>query len=203
MRKFKSCEIVMAGLAVVLTSPIGFGEIIRPESSLIIAQPGETFSVRYFLAESQIPLFGYSLDFNILSDPGSLGSVAINADVSNFFDQQNLFTAGGLMRDPLTSVILSDGLGGIFLSTNASILASVTAESGVNDALAELVFEVGADALGDFTIALGDGSVLSDSFGNSVGFTSESLTVRIVPGPGSAFAVLLALGFAPSRRRRN
>jgi hypothetical protein len=203
MLKIQSHEVVAALIAVGFATHSGMAEVIRPDSSLIIVQPGESFSIRYLLAESQTPLFGYSLDLNVSTDSRSVGSVSINADASSFFDQRNLFTAGGLSRDPLTSLILSDGFGGVFVSSNASTWSSVTAETGVNDALAELVFEVSADAFGDFTFALGGGSVLSDRFGNSVGFSSESLTVRIVPAPGPTLALLLGVAVARSRRRRN
>lgn len=188
-----------AGLAALGALPASAG-VVRPEVSLLEARPGETVRVLWLVEDIDTPLFGYSLGVARLgADPDAVGNIAIDAAATNFYEPRNLITAGGGGLHPLFTVIAPDGSGGIFLSTNTADFSTVLPVSGVNDVLAELVFEVGLDALGVFEFGLGPISALSDGAGFPVGFDRGTLTILVVPAPWGL--ALLGLGLGAPRRR--
>lgn len=196
-------KLVIAGLITTTTS-LACAEVIRPESEVLVVQAGTEVSVLWMLEQSSVPLFGYSLDLNIVPDVGEVrqGSVAVSTDLTNFFDSQNLISAGGGTRDSFFSVILPDATGGVFLSTNASDSQSAfVAELGVNDVLAEMIFDISADAQGTFVFELGNATALSDADGIAVGFSAVSLSIVVVPAPCSLHLACLLFGFTRIRRR--
>lgn len=194
-------RVLGAGLAAAVLGalPASAG-VARPEVSLLEARPGETVRVLWLVEGIETPLFGYSLGVARLgADPDAVGNIAIDAAATNFFEPRNLITAGGGSLHPLFTVIAPDGSGGIFLSTNTADFSTVLPVAGVNDVLAELVFEVGLDALGVFEFGLGPISALSDGAGFPVGFDGGTLTILVVPTPWGL--ALLGLGLGAQRRR--
>ncbi|MCA9276993.1 MAG: hypothetical protein KDA29_13300 [Phycisphaerales bacterium] len=195
-------KIIQYGLIASATS-IACAEVIRPELEVLVVQAGTEVSVLWKLEQSSIPLFGYSLDLNIVPDAGGVrqGSVAVNTERTNFFDSQNLISAGGGTRDSFFSVILPDATGGAFLSTNASDTNSAfVAELGVNDVLAEMYFDISADAEGTFVFELGNATALSDADGIAVGFSAVSLSIVVVPAPSTLPMACLLFGYTRVRR---
>jgi hypothetical protein len=176
------------------------GGLIHPGQTMLEVLPGSQVRVLWIVDDVSAPLFGYSLDLNLVSS--GLGSVTANDSESNFFESRNLIVAGGRELDPLFSVINSDGLGGLFLSTNTSDFSSVIATSGVNDVLAEIVFDVSEDASGEFVFDLASGTALSDSDGFPVAFDQVALSIHVVPAPLSALPIG-AVGLLSIRRRRS
>ena len=131
---------------------------------------GQTESMLFLLRLNTTPLFGYSLDIDIVPAAGATGSVTVNVGLTNFFEVRNLITAGGAELDPLFSVILDTGDGGVFVSANTADGSTVLAVDDVNDVLVQVFFEASPDAGGDFMIELGPGSALSDGSGFAVPF---------------------------------
>jgi hypothetical protein len=193
----------LAGIVTAFTVTAAVADIVRPASDTIDALPGSQVSVLWMIETSTAPLFGYSLDLNLLADVSGTrtGSTVINTDASNFFDQKNLITAGGGTRDQIFSVMLGDGSGGAFISTNSNDGSVFMAEAGVNDVLAEIVFDISADASGVFVFDLGPGSALSDANGFPVDFTGIGLELNVVPSPGALS--LPCVAFLAARRRRD
>ncbi len=155
-------------------------ERIIVEAPIITAFPGQTVSVLFLLRDNTTPLSGYTVDLDIVADAGAVGTVTANVGLTNFFDQQNLITAGGATRDPLFSVIGENGTGGVSVTTFTDDFSSVLATDDVNDVLAQVFFDVPSDALGDFTIQLGSSSTLVDGIGASVTFTLTPGTIRVL-----------------------
>jgi len=172
--------------------------MILPETPSIVTTPGQSVSVLWLIEDVQTPLFGYSLD---IDTTGPTGGVSIDTDATNFFADRNLILAGGFELDPLFSLIQSDGMGGAFISTNTADGSTVLPTPGVNDVLAEVVFDVSSDALGDYVFGLGPGSALSDGQGFPVTFSSQTLTITVVPAPGGAAAILASAVLVARRRR--
>lgn len=162
--------------------------------------PGSTVSVLFLLQDNTAPLFGYSLDVDLLPETGASGQVTANIDLTNFFDTRNLITAAGATRDPMFSDILGPGDGGVFITTNTDDGSTVLAVDGVNDVLAQVFFDVSPDAFGDFTILLGPASALSD-IGGDVLFDFSPATITVVPEPGTITYGILALGLLARRNR--
>ncbi len=183
-----------------LGAPLASAELIRPESAALDVIAGGTGSTIIILDDSVTPLFGYSLQLEIVPLAGAIGSLTIDAAASSFFDSRNLITAAGLMRDPVFSVLQSTPTG-MFLSTNTSDLSTITAVPGLNDALAQIVFRASDDASGQFEVRFADGTALSDGQGFAVGFMSQPLTISVVvPAPG--VLALGAAGFVTASPRR-
>jgi len=174
---------------------------VFPESSSVQTAPGSTVSVKWFI-QSDIPLLGYSLAIERQTPiTRDFASVEIDAALTNFFDPQNLITAGGETRDPLFSVINPDGSGGVFISTNTEDLSTVLPVPGVNNVLGEVVFNIGADAKGDWVFKLGSASALADENGSAVPFDAATLTISIIPSPGSLLCILCGVGQVRRRTR--
>jgi len=192
-----------AAAAVVLASlapHAAHAEVIRFDALSLELRPGERAAVLVLLDESVTPLFGYSLDIE-LDGPAGADGLSINPDQTSFFDAQNLFTAGGEARDPLFSVIRGTPGGGAFISTNSESGNELLAEPGVNDVLAELVFDAGSGGLGRYEITFGAGTALSTALGDPVPFTPTALSITAIPAP-AAIAVLCGGGLALCPRAR-
>lgn len=155
-------------------------ERIIVEAPTTTALPGQTVSVLFLLRDNTTPLSGYTVDVDIAPEPGADGTVTANVGLTNFFDQQNLITAGGATRDPLFSVIADNGTGGVSVTTFTDDFSTVLAVDDVNDVLAQVFFDVPLDALGDFTIQLNPSSTLVDGIGASVTFASTPGTIRVL-----------------------
>jgi len=140
--------------------------VVEPQSSTVIS--GSSLSLLFLIRDNTTPLAGYTLDVTVAAEPGTMGTVTANVAATNFYDVQNLITAGGVNRDPFFSVIQGSEGGGVSLSTMTGDLSTVLAVDGVNDVLAQVVFDVSEDAHGDFTIQLTASSVLADSNFDSV-----------------------------------
>lgn len=174
--------------------------LVEPETTE--ALPDSTVAVEFLIRDLETtPLFGYSLDVDLLPGLGASGQVLANIGLTNFFDTRNLITAGGATRDPMFSDILGPGDGGVFITTNTDDGSTVLAIDGVNDVLAQVFFDVSADAFGDFTLRLGPASALSD-IGGDVSFGFSPATITAVPEPGTIAYGILALGLLARRNRR-
>ena len=171
---------------------------ILPHEDLITATPGSQISVRLMLEDTAAPLFGYSLAFGRVS--GDAGMVVADASASSLEGPRNLITAAGKLLDPVFTTIQPAADDGVFISTNTADFSTVESVEGVNDMLAEIVFTIDEDALGDFVFDLGPGSALSDAAGFPVDFVSVPVTLRVLPAPATAAAVLSVAVL--TRRRR-
>lgn len=171
---------------------------------------GETFSLLARLsANNEIPLFGYSLNVDVERSSAAVGEVTGNAELSNFYEQQNLIVQGGGTLHPLLSIITDPGDGGLFVNGVNSLPIPVDlAQPGVNDILAELVFETTPATLGNFTFDLGPGSVLSHVPKEELDFEVIPRRVEvIVPEPGmialaGACAVMWRRSWSKSKKGR-
>lgn len=158
---------------------------------------GSSFSLLARLsANNQIPLFGYSLNVDLTPSAGAIGDVIGDPTASNFYVQQNLITQGGGTLHPVLSLILAPGDDGLFVNGVNHIPVPVSLSvPGVNDILAELVFDTSDDALGFFTFDLGPGSVLSHVPNQEVPFDILTTQVEIIPVPEpSTLAGLIFMG---------
>jgi hypothetical protein len=195
----KNGSIFVIVIAFLLGSePIAFGAPIHltVEAGTNGILPGTTFDVLFTIHDQEsTPLFGYSLDINIVPEAGASGLLSANIDLTNFFDSQNLITAAGATRDPLFSDIMGTNNGGVFITTNAQSGETVLAEEGVNDVLAQVFFDVSADAFGEFTVELGPASTVG-----TVDFEYVPHTFTVVPEPSTLFICLA--GVAAIRKRR-
>jgi len=187
-----------------LCSTNALAGIITPEQTFVEVLPGSQVSILWLAQDIATPLFGYSLDITPVtaSRGATSGLVGIDLGATNFFPDRNLILAGGAELDPLFSVIQDNGSGGVFVSTNTADFSAILPVAGVNDVLAEVVFVASADALGDFVFDLGPATALSDASGFPVDFTSQTLTIRVIPAPMSA-GVLSIAALATTRRRRS
>ena len=173
-------------------------ELIRWSEPALDVLPGESVAGLALLDESVTPVFGYSLEIEIVPLEGSMGTLTVDTVATNFFDSRNLISQGGAMRDAMFSVIQPTEVG-VFISTNTADLSTVTAAPGVNDALAQVVFAASADAFGDFEVRFGSGTALSDGLGFPVEHATQTLTITVIPAPAS---IGLLLGAGEIRRRR-
>ena len=172
-------------------APSSFAEIVSADRAAIEATPETTSSILLLLSDNSTPLFGYSMDIAFAGRDGSSGSVSANVELTNFFDEANLITAGGVERHPFSSQILGSSEGGVFISTNTIDLTTVLARSDENDVLAQVFFDVSPDARGDFEMILGPASALSGA-GVSVPLSFESAVIHVVPEPSSLALLVLA-----------
>jgi hypothetical protein len=150
--------------------------VVEPQSSVVIS--GSSLSVLFLIRDNTTPLAGYTLDVTVTGEPGTMGTVTANVAATDFYDVQNLITAGGASRDPFFSVVQGSEGGGVSLSTMTDDLSTVLAVDGVNDVLGQVVFEVSEDAHGDFTIQLTPSSALADGNFDYVPFTFAPATIR-------------------------
>jgi len=179
--------------------PSAHAEIVSPDRAVIDAFPGTTSSFLLLLSDDRTPLFGYSMDIAFAGRDEFSGSVSGNVGLTNFYDGENVITAGGVARHPLFSEILASRDGGVFISTNTIDLSTILARAGTNDVLAQVFFDVSADAQGDFEMTLGPASALSGA-GVNIPFSFETAVIHVVPEPGSL--VLMALVALPFFRNR-
>jgi len=162
---------VALGVSALLALPcLASTETIVIEGELDQVQPGSTVAALVKLEFNTTPLFGYSIDVDVLADPDAKGSVTANVELTNFFAGQNVIAAGGAEMDGLMSVIVDPGDGGVFVSANTDDSSTVLAVPDINDVLAEVVFDISEDASGEFCIRLGRASALSDGEGTAVPF---------------------------------
>lgn len=152
----------------------GTEQIILTPTSLNMF-PSGTNSVLFLLRSNTTPLIGYSLDVRVVPEPGSMGTVTANVAATNFFDAQNIITAGGATRDPFFSVIQSNGNGGVFINTITDDTSTVISTPGVNDVFVQVFFDSSSDACGHFRLELGPATALSDD-------TATSIPFSFVPG---------------------
>ena len=192
----------LAGIVSSIAVTTVHADIVRPAIETLDVLPGSQVSVLWLIETSLTPLFGYSLDLNLLGDLSDdrTGTTVINTEASNFFDDKNFITAAGGTRDPIFSVMIADGSGGAFISSNTNDGSVFLAQAGINDVLAEIVFDISADASGRFVFDLGPGSALSDATGFPVSFTGSGLEINVVPFPG--ILSIPCVAFLAARRRR-
>ena len=187
--------VVRAFLLVTASTAIGSPILVALEGPNEVI-PGTTFDVLFTIYDTEsTPLFGYSLDVDVMSNTDAVGNLSVNIDLTNFFDDRNLISAGGAVRDPLFSDIVNTGDGGAFITTNTTGGSTVLVVAGVNDVLAQVFFDVSPDAFGDFTIELGPASTIGTT---DFDFTPHTFTV--VPEPSTL--LLCLAGVAVVRRRR-
>lgn len=190
-----------AGLVAIAATPalaqIG---LITPESTSLEALPGSELRVLWLVSDVDAGLFGYSLDIDA-QPSDSIGAITIDAVQTNFFESRNLIVAGGGMLDPVFSTITDDGAGGVVINANTPDLSTVVPMDGVNDVLAEVVFTIPDDALGEFVFSLGASSVLADAAGGAVPFESSDLLISVVPTPGVGVFALVGCSMVCRRRR--
>ena len=169
-------------------------DIVGPSS----VQAGQSFTTQIVLSESTTPLVGYTLAMDIQAALGAQGTVTADLDLTNFYEPQNLIVAGGGELYSFFTAIYSYGEHGAFLTTNSDDLSSYLAVKGVNDVLAEIVWDVSPDASGTFEISLGEGTALSDEFAFPVDFFSVLFEIEIetIPIPLPAPVWLGAVGLA-------
>lgn len=153
--------------------------VVEPQST--VATPKGTVTVLFLIRNNTTPLLGYSLDVEIVPGPDARGTVTADVAGTNFYDVQNVITAGGATRDPFFSVIQDSGDGGVFVNTITDDNSTVLAVDNVNDVLAEVVLNVSGAACGDFTIQLGQSSALSDGDGFPVAFAFVPGTIAVHP----------------------
>ncbi len=177
-------------------------EVVSVDSVALTISQGELISLIFRLDENTTPLLGYSLDIDINPEVDAIGAIESDVMATNFFDSENLISAAGLARDPLFSQIVDTGDGGVFVTTNTEDLSTVIATTGVNDALAEVVFRAPDNALGRFRIDLGPASFLSDENVNSVAFDYAPVILNVIPEPQSSIFYGLVLAVITARRRR-
>jgi len=158
-------------------------ERIIVEMPISTAFPGQTVSVLFLLRDNTTPLSSYTVDVDIVSEPGAVGTVTANVGLTNFFDQQNFITASGATRDPFFSAIVDNGTGGVSVTTNTNDFSTVLAIDDMNDVLAQVFFDVPQDALGDFTVQLNAQSALLDGNIASVSFVTTPGTIRVLVPP--------------------
>ena len=166
---------------------------------------GETFSMLVWLSEPTLGLAGYSLNVDVAAEPGASGEVTANFDETNFFPDHNLILAGGSQFNDALTFIADPGDGGVFIQAFTIDFEPIDAVLGINDILAQVVFDVSPDASGLFTFSFGNGTQLSHVPGIEVTFDTIDHTVTVVPEPTTV--ILLAAGMAwggvtAARRRR-
>lgn len=153
-------------------------ESIIFESSSVSLTPGDTTGVLVKILDNTVPLFGYSLEIEVVADTSAVGTVGIDLAGTDLYPSQNLIIAGGAPLDSTFSVIepRSDGA---FVSANTDDLSTVTATEDVNDVLVRLSVYASSDVTGDFTLQLGPASVLSDGSGQPVPFTAGTYAFQV------------------------
>lgn len=151
--------------------------VIDPPSTAALS--GETVSLLAMILQNSTPLLGYSLDVDVIPAAGAVGSVTADVAATNFYEVQNLITAGGAELDPLFSAILDLGDGGVFINAITADDSTVLAVADINDALGEILFDVSGDACGDFAVQFGPASALSDADAFAVPFDVEPAVIRV------------------------
>jgi len=153
-------------------------EQIIPQPGVLYAEPGASVQILFHLRFNTTPVLGYSLDVDINKIGDARGEVLADAAATNFFDSRNLFLAAGLTLDPAFSMVIAQPDGGVFVNAITADSSVTVAIDGVNDILAEVVFDVAHDACGEFELSLGPASALSDAQALPIVFTVD--TVRLI-----------------------
>jgi Dockerin type I domain len=172
----------------------GFGAIYVDHPMVIPQGSSESALVKLAFADDPAGLFGYSLEMKIVPRDGATGTVSFDLEGrsdperTNLFLPQNLIAAFPAPLDPLFTVILSDGIDGVFINANIDYFSLsapdfVTLTPDVNDVLAEIVVDVASDALGVFDIVFGPATALSDEQGFGVPYVWIGATVTALPTP--------------------
>lgn len=161
------------------TVEVAGAEQILVEPARVKTFAGNQVTVLILLRNNTTPLLGYTLDVTATASAETIGTLVPNVSATNFFDTRNVITAGGATRDPIFSVIESDGSSVISITTLTDDLSTVLAVDGVNDVFAEVVFDVSPDAEGEFLLTLGAASAISDGNGVAIPFTFIPGTVRV------------------------
>jgi hypothetical protein len=175
-------------------------DLIAPSSSVINVLPGASTSIAWSISSLSQSIVGYTMWFEAAAPgAGATGQIGYDVAGTTFGGSQNVFIGAGIALDPLFSQITATAGGGLAATALSSGLTPVLPQAGVNDVLVDLMLTISPDALGEFTITLGPGSALSDPAGFAVPFTTQSLTVNVIPAPGAA---VLAVGLLPLVWRR-
>lgn len=163
--------------------------------------PNSTFSTLIVLRDNATPLTGYTLDLDVTPLAGAVGSLTGNAGLSNFYPPRNLIEKDPTETlHPLFSVIAPQVDGGLFVNAQSfSGLPVDLALPGYSDVLAQVYFNVPANALGSFQISLGSATTLFDG-SHAVPYDADVLNVEVVPEPTGW--VVSALGTLLAARRR-
>ncbi|MFG0244849.1 MAG: hypothetical protein ACF8MF_02200 [Phycisphaerales bacterium JB052] len=176
--------------------------VIHPETQAIEVLAGSRVSMLWLVEDVQDPLFGYSLQLEPIANQGSIGSVTVDVNATNFFEPRNLIMAGGGEINSALSIIQPSGVHGIFMSANITDANNpIVPHTGINDVLAEVVWDISQDALGTFTFELGQATVLSDPDGFAVPFEGRSLVITVVPAVPTTALSLGTLAVLSHRRR--
>lgn len=150
-----------------------------------VGTPGNTVSIQFLIQNNTTPILGYSLDVKLTPVVGAVAPITADPATTNFFDSQNIITAGGAVRDPLFSIIQSNDANGVFINTITEDNSTVLAVDGVNDVLAEVFIDLPIGSCGDYTIDLGPATAISDgnAFAIPFSFVPGTVTVEECPIP--------------------
>ncbi|MEK6677121.1 MAG: PEP-CTERM sorting domain-containing protein [Planctomycetota bacterium] len=178
----------------ILVGVLGLAESTHAELITIdgpgLAGPNTTVSLLVRLSDNNDPLIGYSLNVDVAPEPGAVGGLRPNVALSNFFPEKNLITRGGGFLHPVFSLIQESRDAGLFINAQELRLRPVTTASpGINDVLAQLVFDVLPGSNGLFTIGFGPFTVLVDGAFDAVPFNAATFQL-FVPEPMTALLIL-------------
>jgi len=174
--------------AMLLSAPVS-AETVQysvqlPETGMI--EPGSTFSVLILLRNNNTNMVGYNLDVNVTGVPGEhSGNISANVALTNFFPERNLIEQDPddmLAAFPISFIEAAPDKGVFVNAFSDSFDVVDLAIDGVSDVLAQVFFEVSADALGGFEIDLGPETSLGDENLDSIPFESIPALVT-VEGP--------------------
>ncbi|MBL9119370.1 MAG: hypothetical protein JNL80_05615 [Phycisphaerae bacterium] len=169
--------------------------VISIDHAMVIPQgTSESALVTLDFLDEPVGLFGYSLSMEIVPREGATGTVTFDIEGrkdrerTNLFLSRNLIAAFPAPLDPVFTVILPDDADGVFINANIDLFNLgapdfVTLTPAVNDVLAEIVVDVGDDALGVFDIVFGPATALSDPDGFEVPGIWFGATVTALPTP--------------------
>jgi hypothetical protein len=157
----------------------GPSEVIATDLPILGLETGETEALLFLLQGNVTPLFGYSLEIEIVPIDDATGTVDVCVVQTNFFDERNLIIAGGAPLDEDFALIFGTPEGGVFINANTADGSTVLAVPDVNDVLAEVHFTAGTDASGEFEIVLAAATALSDVDGFEVPYTASLATVNV------------------------
>ncbi|NOS99998.1 MAG: right-handed parallel beta-helix repeat-containing protein [Phycisphaerales bacterium] len=162
----------------------GGAEAIVAEPAASFAAAGDTVSLLFRLANNTTPLLGYSLDVRVAPTAGAAGAIAADVVATNFYDVRNVITQapGPVQRDPFFSVIQSSASGGVFVNTITNDNSTVTAIDLVNDAFAQVILDVSADACGTFVVQLGPATAIADGSATAIPYTYSAATITVECG---------------------
>ncbi len=154
-------------------------EHIVLDPAVVDVQQNGSMAVQFLLEDNTVPLLGYSLDVEVTPMPGATGAVTIDVEQSNLSFRRNVIAAGGGTLNSQLSTIIDLGGGSALVNAVVDNGVPVVAIDGINDVLAEVVFNASDDASGSFAIALGNATALSDAGGFAVSFTSGAGLINV------------------------